>query len=350
MPAVAGEAILPSTVDVFVNNLLQMRTEVPAGPFSLTNLPVMTGQGEARIVVRDLMGREQVINLPFYVTPQLLSRGTQQYSYETGLIRQNYGLSSFDYATGFGSGTHRYGFTDQFTGEAHGEVLQRQQTLGVSGSYLWPVLGVFNLALGGSHSDSGVSPFTVVGFQRQNKWFSIGARTRLAGEHFTQIGLQTGTLAPRELSSASASVSFGPYGSLNLGYIRQDNRDKADVALANASYNVSLGRIGALNLSYFRSVKGLPNDSVSLTFTFSLSDLLGGNTSASLNGTGLQNNEQGTLQIQRSLPRGNGFGYRLLASEGLTERYGALVNLQNDYGLYNMEVARSGGKPVIAAA
>lgn len=76
MPAVAGEAILPSTVDVFVNNLLQMRTEVPAGPFSLTNLPVMTGQGEARIVVRDLMGREQVINLPFYVTPQLLSRGT----------------------------------------------------------------------------------------------------------------------------------------------------------------------------------------------------------------------------------------------------------------------------------
>ena len=73
-----------------------MRTDVPAGPFTLTNLPVMTGQSEARIVVKDLMGREQVINQPFYVTPQLLSKGTQQYSYETGLIRQNYGLSSFD--------------------------------------------------------------------------------------------------------------------------------------------------------------------------------------------------------------------------------------------------------------
>jgi outer membrane usher protein len=40
----------------------------------------MTGQSEARIVVKDLMGREQVINQPFYVTPQLLSKGTQQYS------------------------------------------------------------------------------------------------------------------------------------------------------------------------------------------------------------------------------------------------------------------------------
>jgi outer membrane usher protein len=342
MPAVAGEAVLPSTVDVSVNNLLQMRTDVPAGPFSITNLPVMTGQGEARIVVKDLLGREQIINQPYYVSPQLLSRGTQQYSYETGLIRQNYGLSSFDYATAVASGTHRYGFSDQFTGEAHGELLQRQQTLGVSGSYLWSALGVFNLALGGSHNDFGLSPFTVLGFQRQNRWFSFAARTRLAGEHFTQIGSQPETLAPRSLSNASASISFGPYGSLNLGYIRQDNRDKADVALVNAGYNVSLGRVGALNLSYFRSVKGLPDDSVSLTFTFSLSDILGGNTSASLNGTGLQNNEQGTLQIQRSLPRGNGFGYRLLASEGVTEKFGAAVNMQNDYGLYNMEVARSG--------
>jgi outer membrane usher protein len=342
MPAVAGAAVMPSTVDVYVNNLLQMRTDVPAGPFSITNLPVMTGQGEARIVVRDLLGREQVINQPYYVSPQLLSKGTQQYSYETGLIRQNYGLSSFGYATAVASGTHRYGFSDQFTGEAHGEFLQQQQTFGVSGSYLWSELGVFNLGLAGSHSNFGLSPLVVLGFQRQNRWFGIAARTRLAGEHFTLVGLQPGTLAPRSISNVSGSVNFGPYGSISLGYIRQDNRDRPDVALVNAGYNVSLGRAGALNLSYFRSVKGLPDDSVSLTFTFSLSDLLGGNTSASLNGTGLQNNEQGTLQIQRSLPRGNGFGYRVLASEGITERYGASVSLQNDVGLYNAEVSRVG--------
>ncbi|MCK9623148.1 MAG: fimbria/pilus outer membrane usher protein, partial [Methylobacter sp.] len=140
----------------------------------------------------------------------------------------------------------------------------------------------------------------------------------------------------------STSVSLGIYGSLNLGYIYQDNRDNPDVKIARASYNVSLGRVGALNLGYFRSLKGLPDDSVALTFTFSLSEILGGNTSASLGGTALQDNEQAALQIQRSLPRGNGFGYRLLASEGRTERFDAGISMQNDVGLYSAEVSRSG--------
>lgn len=80
MPAVAAEAALPSTVDVYVNNLLQIiRTDLSAGTFTINNLPVMTGQGDARIVVSDLLGQEQIISQPYYVSPQLLSKGTQQF-------------------------------------------------------------------------------------------------------------------------------------------------------------------------------------------------------------------------------------------------------------------------------
>lgn len=346
MPSVAGEAVLPSTVDVYVNNLLQMHTDVPAGPFSINNLPVMSGQGEARIVVRDLLGREQIINQPFYVTPQLLSEGTQQFSYETGLIRENYGIFNFDYGRAFVTATHRYGFTDSLTGEAHGEFLKRQQVLGGSASYLWSGLGVYNLSLAASHSDFGFSPFAAIGSQYQNKWFGFSTYTRLAGKHFTTIGLQPETLAARQVSNASANVSFGNYGSLSVGYLHQDNRDKPNIMLANATYNVSLGDIGTLSVGYFRSLKGLPDDTVSLNFTTSLGGILGESTSASIGSTALQNNEQATLQIQRNLPRGNGFGYRLMASDGLakesTKRFGASVTAQNDYGLYNIEATRSG--------
>ena len=62
----SGEAVLPSTVDLYVDNELRMRREVPSGPFSIQDLPVMTGQGDARLVVRDILGREQVITQPFY--------------------------------------------------------------------------------------------------------------------------------------------------------------------------------------------------------------------------------------------------------------------------------------------
>ena len=338
--AVAGEAVLPSTVDVFVNNALQLRTDVPIGPFSITNVPVLTGQGDARIVVKDLLGREQVITQPYYVTPQLLSQGVKSFSYEAGLVRQNYGLDSLNYGRTFTSGTFRYGLSDQFTGEAHGEFLQMQQTMGVSGSYLYPELGIFNLSIAGSHSDYGLSPLVAASFQRQLRWLNFALSTRLAGKNYTQIGLRPDALAPSAISSISTGVSFGSYGSLGIGYIQQNNRDKTDVNIGTISYNVSFGNIGSVSLGYLTTLDGEPNSNISLTFTTSLGD----KTSASLSGVDQQNSKLATLQVQQGVPRGNGMGYRVIASEGSSERFGAAVNLQNNVGLYNAEVSYAGGQ------
>ena len=215
---------------------------------------------------------------------------------------------------------------------------------GFTGSYLWDSFGVFSLSLAGSHSDLGFGPYASVGFQRQGRWFGISGRTQLADKDFTRIGFQQGQLAPRENSIVSTSMSLKSYGSLNLAYINQDNRDRADVELVNASYNLSLGKIGAVNLSFFRSLVGEPNNSVALTFTFSL----GENIMASVNGSATKGNEQATVQVQKNLPRGNGYGYRLLASANkpdtsdMQERFDGTLSLQNDVGLYALEASHSG--------
>ena len=93
----SGEAALPSTVDLYVDSALRMSREVPSGPFSIQDLPVTTGQGDARLVVRDILGREQVITQPFYATPRLLKPGLQEYSYELGFVRRNFGTDSNNY-------------------------------------------------------------------------------------------------------------------------------------------------------------------------------------------------------------------------------------------------------------
>ncbi len=85
LPGISGEAALPSTVDLYVDNALRMRRQVPSGPFSIQDLPVTTGQGDARLVIRDILGREQVITQPFYATSRLLKQGLHDYSYELGL-------------------------------------------------------------------------------------------------------------------------------------------------------------------------------------------------------------------------------------------------------------------------
>jgi outer membrane usher protein len=82
LPALRGEASLPSTLDVYVNNTQRLQSRLQAGPFDLSELPVVTGQGEIRTVVRDLLGREQVVVTPYYVSPALLKPGLSALSVE----------------------------------------------------------------------------------------------------------------------------------------------------------------------------------------------------------------------------------------------------------------------------
>jgi outer membrane usher protein len=108
-PGISGESSLPSTVELYVDNLLRMRREVPSGPFTIQDLPVINGQGDAQLVVRDILGREQVITKPFFTSSRLLKQGLQSYSYELGFVRRNFGIDSNNYGRLMAVGTHRLG-------------------------------------------------------------------------------------------------------------------------------------------------------------------------------------------------------------------------------------------------
>ena len=127
----------------------------------------MTGQGDASLVVRDILGREQVITQPYYVSPRLLKQGLQDYSYELGFVRRNYGTDSNNYGQSCSSWHAPLGFNEQFTGEFHGEMLRHQQTVGLGGVLLSPVLGVFSGSLAMSNSGKGVGGLLKFGIQRK---------------------------------------------------------------------------------------------------------------------------------------------------------------------------------------
>src|SRR5262249_52888690 len=121
LQAASGVAALPSVVDVFVNGNRVGEQSVRPGPFSITNIPPITGQGDVQLVVRDAMGREQVITQPFYASPQLLGAGLEDFSYQAGFLRNNYGLDSSDYGSAFGSALYRRGIPNRLTLEGEAE-------------------------------------------------------------------------------------------------------------------------------------------------------------------------------------------------------------------------------------
>ena len=90
---------MPSTLEVYTQNVKTYSSDIPAGPFELANLPVITGSGEAQVVIRDTLGRETRTTLPFYTSSEQLGKGLIDFSAEVGFPRRNYGSESNDYAS-----------------------------------------------------------------------------------------------------------------------------------------------------------------------------------------------------------------------------------------------------------
>ena len=338
LPGMAGEAVLPSVVELYVNGALRSRDEVPTGPFSIEHLPVITGQGQALLVVRDLLGRERVITQPFHVSSTLLQPGLGEYSYEIGAIRENFGLVSNDYGRLAAIATHRHGIRDWLTAEAHMELLEDQQLLGVGATLLWRDIGVLQASIARSQGIRGDGGRVGAGFERQGRVFSVGLNAEYATSDFVQLGLDPGKRAPRLIARVFANLSLARAGSLGLSYALQDQRDGTDLEQAGLHYSVGLGAFGFLNVSLLRLLGEEPDTLVGVNLAFPFGE-------ARHASVGYQHEDgHGTtqLQLQRNAPAGPGYGYRLLAGLDDPQRADAGLILQNDVGRYQFGYSRVG--------
>jgi outer membrane usher protein len=340
--SIAGQAVLPSTVDVFVNNALVSRQNVPPGPFSISNLPIVTGAGEVQLVVRDLMGREQIISRPFYASQALLRKGLKTFSFELGFVRENFGLNSNVYGGWLASGTYRRGLTDTLTGETHAEAMAGQTTAGVGADYLVAQVGTLSTYAVGSHSRSGSGGLMLAGIKRQADPWSLGAHMQWASSGFAQVGQRLALPPPILSNSLSLSYAAGLAGAVSLAYVAEHNRQQADTRIATASYSVALGALGTLTVSALRNLTG---DASTTVFAL-LSMPLGGSSSLSFSaqsvrGPNAELSTAFTTTHQRNLPMGEGYGYRLQArSDNATQ---ASLSLQNNLATSTLELAQSQG-------
>jgi len=339
MPGLNGQAALPSTVDLYVNGLLKSSQQVPSGPFSVPAVPVVTGPGSATLVVHDALGREQVITTSFYASSSLLKAGLDDYSFSAGKLRQNYGLDSYDYGNFAATGLFRHGFTSHFTGEVHGEFSGSLSDLSLGGTFVGSDTGVVNTALSVSNSDLGSGVLGQFGVQRQWQDFSLGANVKLASPDYTELGYN-GMPAPRRQVTASAGANLGKHnGSLYATYLDQSSPLFGHTRLITAGYSVTLPGSGFLNLNAFHDLSGSGNNGVSLTFTMSFGErttLIAGVT---------RNNQQenGYVQLQKALPTGAGYGYRVSTQVGPDPLSQAEFDYQNDVGTYRVGVSNLSG-------
>lgn len=337
LPAFAGEAAVPSSVDLFINGYKSASADLQPGPYTLTNVPFINGAGEAVVVTTDALGRQVSTTLPFYVTSSLLQQGLSDFSVAAGSLRRDYAVRDFAYGPGVAAGTLRYGLTDYFTLESHAEAAESLALGGVGGNVQLGTFGVLNTALSQSRFDGRGGQQLSLGYQYNNRW--VGFNYQRLERHGDYADLSLVDSPYIRLSQRSEQVTLSlnlqRYGSLGAGYFDVRAADNSRTRLVNLSWSKSLWG-SSLYLSGNRDL----DDSqwavqAQLVIPFDLHGTLALSLERNTEGQSLHR-----VNYSRAVPSGGGVGYNLGYAGGEREAYRQadvtwrLQSVQLQAGLY----------------
>lgn len=319
MPQFSADATVPSSVELYVNNVRQYAGQVDPGPFVLNEFPRVVGAGQAVVVVTDALGRTTQTSVPLYTDYQRLAEGLSDFSFEAGVLRSGYGSDHDDYGSDIvANASWRRGLSDEFTIELHGE---SGPSLKVAGAGMaWSPLGrygVINAAYATSNGD-GIPPGhqNSVGYQ----WFGqlVGFDLyRQRGTHaFRDLGsLDAGGAPLREQDRASMWLSV-PRGSLSLTWLRYRDAEDAPSRTFSVGLSQSFGRYAYVSANAF------DDDRAGRGVSMTVSVPLGRDHDASLSIDRQDGRNNAVASVRRSVPYEGGWGWQALARDSGDGQFG----------------------------
>lgn len=314
LPQFAGEAAVPSSVDLFINGYKSSSADLQPGPYTLTNVPFINGAGEAVVVTTDALGRQVSTTVPFYVTSTLLQKGLSDFSVSAGNLRRDYTVRDFGYGAGVASGTFRYGLSDAFTLEGHAEAASDLTLGGVGGNLRLGNFGVLNTAVSQSQFDGGSGQQLSLGYQYSSQRYSLSYQRVERRDQYadlTLIDTPYASLSKRS-EQVTLSLNLNDFGSLGVGYFDVQAADDSRTRLLNLTWSKSLWRNTSFYLSANREI-GDSNWAVQgqLVIPF---DVYG---SLSLGSERSKTGEvQQRVNYSRAVPAGGGVGFNLGYASG----------------------------------
>lgn len=269
VPLLTGVSAAPSTVELFINNSLRQVTQVPPGPFRIDNVPALAGAGEARLVVRDILGRETVITQSLISNSQMLEAGLSDWSLELGWPREDLGTANADYGPLFAAGFYKKGVAKSLTLEASAEASSTVQRAGGGALFSLPFASVGQVAASFSRDDAGrTGRDWRLGIERTGYEHGLSATLAGATGSFAQVGLPLEE--PRREGLLSYSYTHGDLGQVGVSYGFTERDRLGDTRTLNLLYSVRVGQRSSLSMVASRVTGAVSGSSVGVTLNIPL--------------------------------------------------------------------------------
>jgi outer membrane usher protein len=345
-PTTIGTALSASTVDVYVNGVLQRRVPVNPGTFQLQNIAAAGGAGTIRYVLRDAFGREQQVVSSFYASPGVLSRGVSDYGLAVGAIRHRFGAASWDYGGPALFGRYRVGLTDALTVglrlEAPLDPSQLGASTGLSLTLLQPI-GQIDLAVGVSTASPGDNGLAgAASYLYQAQYFAGGLSARIMSDDYFTLSLSPIDDRARFAGAAFVSIPAGRRVTLTTNCILGISRDHGTSGAISEQAAVRL--TNAVQLSATASRTRYEDGTSPAEAFATLTVALGGSVFASASGHVGKSQPLGRVDLSKPLPAGSGYGFQASAMRGATTTFSGATEGQLQQGRARLEVVSVNGE------
>ncbi len=330
---ITGSVATPSTVEIYLDGQRIRSETLKPGEFQLNDLLAYGGARDVQVVLRDAFGRVQQFSYSFYFSDQPLRQGLQEYSYNLGAIRRDYGLNSNRYGPGAFSMFHRYGLSEALTLGWRADAAKGFYNAGPTATVVLGGAGVLSMALAASKVSDLRGTAAQLGYNYQANRWSMGLSLRRDWGDFAVLGDPPSISNRKYEASASASYYMQQSGSVSLSHSLLSSRPSSlptafatgqafsvsplqDRRVTSLGYSVPLvsGRV-SLQASLSRTVDSTSRNEAyaGLIFFFDR------DYSVAASFRGDQRNATESLQLTKNQPIGEGLGYLFSADHATSD-------------------------------
>ena len=335
LPTVSGIATLPSTFSVVANGINTGNGTLQPGPFDLSGLNVVNGQGQVSVAVTDLLGRTEVITQDYYAAVDLLKKGLTRRYADVGFPRYAYGVKNASYGNPVASVGYERGVTDSFTLGTRAEVQTTGATLEGSSKLALGKVGVIDAAAAASSGTGTAGEAYSYGYTFVGRRLNFGLDWRSATPRFSEIGLSGAPGQMLRQSQASIAFDAGRGNQFSAAYGSVDALAQPTTKFVSVGWSVQTPG-GNLTTSLIHPSGG--RAVVSLTFIKSFGPHTSIATSASVIGSAAR-----TLNVNDNYRDGfSGMSYALNAVDGPGAWADLSVGNQTSFGLTTADFIKSG--------
>lgn len=315
LPVATGVASVPTSIQLYANNMLISNQRITPGPFTIDNIPVVNGAGTLNVASTNVLGQQVVTLIPYYVSSSLLKPGLQNFSYQLGFVRENYGINSNLYGPLIGIVSDAVGVTNHLTLEGDVQAMLDQQNYGGGFAYSLFDYLILSGAFAGSQNPLGNGVLVQIGVEHQAmRGISYGGTVILTSPKYLQIAMPTNNPSPStQIQAFMGSTLFKIY-SAGLSFTEINNRNaqgSMNFISVNLSRNIS--KLMTLTLSGLTNVTGVENHSLSLVLNMAFDTHYNLNFNDTDQGSmmGMPGYNQLITTFNKTLPQGPGYGYQL---------------------------------------